>query len=541
MSNKNTTEDQQQKRRCTIDSIDFGSLGAFHERDWRRRAGLTFSDVFQTPRGLKETDFVHGKKFIICGPKGSGKTSFLCNLLDQFEDKMDPQPFVRLFLFDAQMSEDVKEDFSRKVAATKVKTADGNEVAISDYQSAWKWFIFRVLYRAIKENEAFADYRRKQKVKLFLEEFDRISGVSARSILDRIIPDLKKLNLKANNTSLPDTDISVEADFGPSEGQELEFSQKISALTTLFWDLPSLPVPVYVIFDELEISFDQYGYFQRDTDIIAGLIDAIIELRSSVNAASNMGLYVICALRTFVFDDLAKQSEAVNNNRRRAMKEGSFEIVWHQRNVDYASTGLSWTIRRKIYSAEKADKDVRPVKSKVRWKSYFPERVNGTPTFEYFHNISWWRPRDFVRLLLAAQKTALSRSDSAVKFDESDFQGNTLIEYFRESWIEVSEELRVHFAISEVELLKTLISSLPDNFEYKYAHGEVEKSFPEGSEKGLNADQIIQYLFFAGVIGNEYQEKGQFARNFYHLGTPALDHSRQLGIHPSAREGARIK
>ena len=110
-----------------LDDISFGKTDAFNELS--ELGPEYFLDSFVVCEKYRLSDFLDGKKFYICGKKGTGKTAFLRYLECQLRN--DPEQLVIPIRFKSEFDE------TDKAQLMKLATADSEESGDSSPESGF--------------------------------------------------------------------------------------------------------------------------------------------------------------------------------------------------------------------------------------------------------------------------------------------------------------------------------------------------------------------------------------------------------------------
>jgi energy-coupling factor transporter ATP-binding protein EcfA2 len=141
-------------RHIQVTDIDFGDIDARSEilaRDPERRK--LFLDSFYVPSTVSLHKLVAGDRYLLVGPKGSGKTAFLRYLQNHLAETTEGAS--RFIVFRDDVTE---QDRDKLVSLSQVRiyengsTKDEDDKDMVDCSTAWQLFIHREIAHTITKN-----------------------------------------------------------------------------------------------------------------------------------------------------------------------------------------------------------------------------------------------------------------------------------------------------------------------------------------------------------------------------------------------------
>ena len=93
-----------------------------------------------------------------------------------------------------------------------------------------------------------------------------------------------------------------------------------------------------------------------------------------------------------------------------------------------------------------------------KFQQWFPEKVNNKDTANYILDNGWNKPRDIVRLLIAAQNDSLHCNDKV--FTQAAFD-SLRKEYSKNSLTEIRQELQSLYSSEEIEMVLRMLRGGP--------------------------------------------------------------------------------
>lgn len=513
----------------------FGDIDARHEilaRDETKRN--LFLDSFVLPRSLLEADLISGEKFLIHGPKGSGKTAFLRHPHHTL-DKND-HSYSRFIVFRDDVTPQDRQKITElsqfRVYENHDDEQNGDELA--DCLSAWQLFIHREIASVIQRSNDLC--AKTNDVKNYIKLMNSVFAQYKTSGFKKILQSVTKgrIKLQAFNQG-----IEAEAEFIDKHGN-IDVSEFVrycnEVIASLDFNSLLKNPRINIFFDELNISFVSGVEFRRNAVLIRDLVAAcgVINARCSENG---IPIYVYTAIRSEVADSV----EGSVRELKKWIDDKSVNMDWIVPHADYQNQPLIDLLKKRIAANEKRILALNSLPPYVTLEKYFEMKIGNFTLFEYLTFETWGRPRDLVRMLSAASKVL--QGDE--KFGESSFfrsRGN----YSKSCWLEKQDELNAKYSQTMIATITRLLSG----FSATFSRGEFESrvSFQSNNDSrskqffdGRNLDAFLEDLFKVGVIGNIIKlRNGRNRPSYLYMGHANFDSHDIMCVHRSLWSELRI-
>lgn len=282
---------------------------------------------------------------------------------------------------------------------------------------------------------------------------------------------------------------------------------------------------IYIIFDELELFNQTEDQFDRDRRIIRDLIFAV----SAVNAESaehSRKVFVISSLRSEVLHSILELGQEIG----RDVDDYGDRLDWTEEKVSQDHPLLKLIERKIIASSAGQVEDV--------WSRFFPRKINNQDYFRFILNSSYFRPRDIVRLL----RVARGHDKHALAFSTAHFD-QTALEYSRQTWLEISEELLATYSPREVQALQRLFLGFRTHFFFSDVTERLNSRYRNDSAiqslfQRRDAHAVLADLYRIGVIGNDfisidYRNRRQARNRWIFRGNTTLNDAERMAFHKS--------
>lgn len=458
-----------------------------------------FLASFVTPPALTIQKFCARQKYYIVGLKGTGKTALLRYISLKLEEQQSISSFV---LFKSEVDEDLRKDFARaarvQLVTENIESYDGD-----DYETVWRWFIYRKIAALIQDGHA-----KPFQENATLSSFVALVSSEAltkpeRSGVMRLVPNIRKGTVEISQSPK----LGLEFDWDESGRAKVNFNDLVRKADQAFQSLEPSVERLNIFFDELELNYGTAKQYQRDARLVRDLIVSVERL----NAIAKQKGYPVC-LYAAVRSEVLTAVDSLGKEINKPIADFGSVILWNRPGLDAAQQPLLNIVEQRINNARR-EAGVSELASADIWGQYFPRRINDQKPQVYILHNSWYRPRDVVRLLLSVQDQYP---------DEKSFllQGLEAVRkpYSTASWVELTEELKAKYKPVEIDGIKYLfygykqISTLAElNLRAEQVvleHEEVKKLLDRVSLR-----EVLKDLFRVGVIGNidQRREKMRFS------------------------------
>jgi len=490
-----------------IKNFYFGSIDAKHELlnndpDIIDR----FRKSFLVPYNVDTDDFVSGESFIVTGLKGTGKTALLRYIDLKTESLGAKREFV---LFKSDFSEEDKKQLSRGVNITEVNT-DGKD--INDYENIWKWFIYRILVNMVEDKNTFYNTPELNYFISCIKSVETNEAYHSRKIL---LPKLKKgaVELSADYKRIKGK-ISLDFEFRDNE-TKASFASVLRECNKYLERLKpnGSGTPIYLFFDELEISIGNTKQTEKDIKLIRDLIVSVSNLNLLFKKLK-YNIFIIIAIRSEVLNKVGASGKEIN----KIVEDFGVPLCWHQKGGNIEYHPLLQIICKRIISSTSRYRKAETHKEETYknvWNQYIPGTIQYLPSPNYVLHQTWYRPRDVVRLFGLMQKNYPNET----YFGHNCFDG-VRKDYAQKSWVELKEELSSSYSPIELRGIEHILYYFRRNF----SHGDFVRRINELKDdrsevkvliERKNPTDVLSDLFRIGLIGNYYEAVDRGNRRKY--------------------------
>lgn len=448
------------------------------------------------PSNFNLDSLVDGTYYFVTGYKGTGKTALLY-YIDNYIKRIDEQVCSSFIFFKGDYSDLKKQEFEllskRLISAISI----GNDVVLEgqDFEYIWRWLFYQ---RIIEDNKDYnyGIYIKDDNWEVFERTIGRIGGEKRKKLLS--IP--AKVTLSAPYVDmLQQTKIEpkAELDFSASKIQETEnyslFVQIIDQADEIFSRLKRTDIPYYIFVDELEAYYGEENIFKRDLRLIRDLIFTVKKINSIFTAEKNVKTKIICSVRTEILNAINRF--IVTKELNKVTSGYEVPLIWDYTNTNSFSHPILKILLKRIEYAEK--KAGTYVNEKKIIENWFSERINNNEASNYLLNNSWCKPRDIVRLILAAQN-CLGSTNTSFSQATIDLCHK---KYSMDSLVEIKEEMRALYTAEEINAIFICFTGFRSLFTLDDLEQHIERHYKNTIlETRLNI--ILDDLYRLGIVGN---------------------------------------
>ncbi|MBE5814286.1 MAG: hypothetical protein E7320_03630 [Clostridiales bacterium] len=465
-------------------------------------------DLFFQLSCLDVNDFLSGRRYYICGDKGTGKTM----LLKYIESLVAGEPDRKFSEF-IRFRRDFDEDERNQMKRAGVPQAPFEEILDRDIPSdksidctlAWQVYLIKVIICRLEKFTEGGVFDRETEpwgklqklISLVYKESDTSDAVK------RIIPKLKRGNIEIDIGKL--AKIGVEFEWDSDKSRTVSFASLGKKIVELYSNLSPDECDMYVFVDELELSLKKTKNYERDITLIRDLIFAI-QYMNEIAKKRGYNVYIMTAIRNEVYREVKSKGLEIN----KPIHDFGVQISWQQKGGDIRTQPLLRMLERRFqYSEEQMGLEI----TEDVFEEYFVKSVGrgNIPIRNYILDQTWLRPRDIIRFFSIIQEVA----------NEKDFIDQETLDivrqrYSEESWAEFEEILTVKYSDVEVSGIRQALTGLQVPFTSREFAAQIDgkaETFEEvenlknGNRKPAH---ILRDLYDIGVIGN-YGEVKRFA------------------------------
>lgn len=459
--------------------------------------GLTpFLENYIMPENFNLEALIRGNYYFITGYKGTGKTALLY-YIDEYIKQLDEQTCSSFIFFKGDYSDLQKQELELLSRRLTSAISIGNDVVLEgqDFEYIWRWLFYQ---RIIEDNKDYnyGIYIKDDKWDLFEKTINQIGGEKKKKLLS--IPAKVTLVVPFVDTmQQAKVEPRAELDFSAAKVQESQnyrlFVQIIDSADEIFSQLKRTDIPYYIFVDELEAYYGEENVFKRDLRLIRDLIFTIKKINSAFVKDKSVATKVICSVRTEILNAINRF--VVTKELNKVTSGYEVPLIWDYKNTNSFEHPILKILLKRIEYAEKRNENNLSEKELV--KRWFPEKINGNEPSNYILNNSWCKPRDIVRLILAAQN-CLGSTNSCFSQATIDFCHK---KYSSDSLIEIKEEMSALYSSEEITLIISCLTGFRAIFALNDLKKHIERYYSNSIlETKLNV--ILDDLYRLGVIGN---------------------------------------
>lgn len=449
---------------------------------------VRFTASFVVPPNLTIEEFVNREKYYVLGLKGTGKTALLRYIAIRLEEI--ERAYSSFVLFKSEIDEDTRMEFG-KTARLLFATANPESFEGTDFEAIWRWFIYRKIVEAVATNGSspFQQNARWDEFKALVRSEAMKSQPTG---LMRLVPKITKGQIELSK----DPKLALDLEWNSKGTARMKFVDLVRKADAIFADLQPSDDRLNLFFDELELSYSADSQYDRDVRMLRDLIVSIEKI-NGVSKAKGFALCLYAAIRSEVLSAVASLGKEIN----KPLSDFGTEILWNRPGHDASRQPLIYIIEQRLSSA-RGEHHMKPLKSSELWATYFPVQIEKMAPQRYILHQTWYRPRDVVRLLRAAQE----QFPDEISFTAHVFE-NIRKKYSTACWVEATEELKTRYSSIGIDGVKKLLYGIRPPVTMKFledriatlrrVHNEVDHLAKKASAQALVVD-----LFRIGVLGN---------------------------------------
>ncbi len=483
----------------SIDATDELEIGSFETSD-------IFYESFYIPEGLVVSEYLQGEKFFVYGLKGTGKTSFLRYLEEKIiRDNLSiirPELFRFRTEFPKEIYEDVKEAF---LNGTELESEErGSIYRCLDYENVWEYIILKRICE-ISNSKKGLIFEDDDNFSIFTKFIYSISSSEIKKKLYRFLPNIRSGKVKISAS--PSAEFDFE--FDNPDNKEISFHKYTKKAIELYRSLsPVKENPFYLLFDEIDPRTGSGILLELDCILIRDLITAIKYI-NSLHSYETKSVYLIAAIRSEVLNKIKSLGKEVHKR----LEQFGYSMNWGESGAIDINHPLIQMICKKIALSEKRkgllSAEIGDYQSFI-WPRYFRKNNQEQLEPKYILDLSWHRPRDFVRLFEFCKK----KQGDAYNISES-LISRVQKQYSNSSWMEISHHLTVSIDPFSIEGVEQVLTGINKDF----LIGEFEEILISKSKKLTSVERLLSKnkpadilldLYRTGALGTIYKSRNRF-------------------------------
>lgn len=474
-----------------------------------------FFSSFILPPGLPVDSLLNGKKYLITGYKGVGKTSVLYYLQDK-ASKQDSSTCSSFMYFKSDFEEVRKSNMEAigKKLTSLIDLSGEIQPSRVEYLHIWRWVFFKKIVDDCQENEN-GIFQQNDEWHKFVDNVNKISFSSQ----DKKVISLSSLSVTMQVSQTSGFSAEASATFDRVAKSETAFRKLIDIVDECeqsFAKLARTDIPYYLFVDEMEAYYGNTELLKRDLTLIRDMIFTI----HKINGYGKV--YIIAAVRNEI---IYAMDRFIQTNEINKITDGfGVPIRWSYSNTTSTEHPIIRILLRRITVASKGHPQ--------KFTDWFPEQLYGKDAVNYILDNSWCKPRDIVRLLIAAQNDALHCNETM--FTQATFDALRK-EYSKNSLAEIRQELQSLYTTEEIEMMIRLLRggsriTTAEQIRKTAAKGSIARQFWD-----KRSEDILEDFYRVGLWGNVNRAESHYLWRWNHKGdTSVLTNNRwELAIHPA--------
>ena len=491
-----------------------------------------FVNSYIKPSGIdidRLASTMYGTPYFVMGDKGTGKTALL-HFLETHVRTVDSAACSSFMFFESGYSQvdRVRLNTISKAISTPV-TVDTNIASTGkdlecDFTYVWRWQFYQ---KIIDDNHIFND-------NLFVDDENWQKFNREISKIDKTISSGKmripaKINFSATsdpqhgtftpNLSIEPLDLSKQ-NFSETNGYR-DFIRIIEAADNIIGLIKRTDIPYYIFIDELEAYRSENDIFFRDLRMIRDLLFTVKRMNDTFRQHTKF----ICSVRLEIVSSI---NRFVQSNQLHKIMQGYDErLVWEYTNTNSFNHPIISILMKRIEIAEERNGNTTFSRSELIRK-WFVTPVYNTHICTYILDNTWHRPRDIVRLILAAQS---KNSKNFSSFNQNTFETCMQV-YSKQCLVEVQEEMRALYTAEEIEHIFNCLRGFKTIFSFAEISARISRLFPASflDERKVG---VLNDLYRIGVIGNYLNRRTSTQWEYKAQYSLLTDDPWQIIVHPS--------
>jgi hypothetical protein len=263
----------------------------------------------------------------------------------------------------------------------------------------------------------------------------------------------------------------------------------------------------------------------EDRRIIRDLVYAISHINAD-SAERRRKIYIVSSLRTEVLHSILELGHEIG----RDVDDYGDRLDWSS-SRDRPDHPLLRLIARKIHVTSGM-----PLENV--WNDLFPRRINNQDYYRFILGSSYYRPRDVVRLL----RVARDHDKNASTFTTAHFDATSL-EYSKQTWLEVTEELLASYSSDDIAALQRFLLGWNTHFFRRSIEKRLSSHYRDDKlvqdlfrRRGIG--QLLSDLYRIGVLGNDFIVRNNLGKSsnrhrWIFRGNTTLNDGERMAIHKS--------
>lgn len=467
-----------------VNKIRFGDPDALHELAKQNKDdSRVFINSFVAPPRANFEELLSGSKYLIVGPKGTGKTATLLHIRDSHDHHKSS-----LILFKSNIRNEDRLKLE-KLTKTIIVEDQGSFAVEADYKTVWEWYLLKNIFRMLDEDDVLEGKDFFRDIVLLLEAnkkkfntlFDSMKVSSAKGSI--------KVKFGAGALS---SEIGAEIEARRQENGEMDFLDLVRLAQAGLRNIRlknNVKCRLYI--DELEFFLEETGSGERDRRMVRDLIYAVYNTNMLCNQSSIDALCYAC-IRSEVIHSFPGSSSELS----KIIKSFSVSLNWEP--LPGQESAILEIFAKKIQNSEIEETGNfcdQP------WLQYFPATIAGKDFKRYLLDMGSHRPRGVLLCLISAAERAWGQE----RFTETHFDDHD--NAFAQAMLdEFKDEMSASMFDFEIDATISLLRGK----HYIFTVSDIRSRLLQGDainsvrklRKNRDAEFVVKSLYRCGMIGN---------------------------------------
>ena len=468
--------------------IEFGMAAAENERSSKPHLLI---EGFLDDYGYVN-DVLNGNKFLILGPKGSGKSAIGSKL--ELKSVNDNRLYVQTYYL---------EDFPYKKFSGILP---GKEAPETKFPNHWE-FILLISFIDSFSKDSTCKSTGKMDMNKLIKALRELGMISGKSLTD-IVKNTAKREFKAGLPKVLEGSYSSE-----KETKKLDITLLFSSLQEVCYSLKTESNHMIVI-DGLDDALTKRGMQYTSLSALILAVDRIN--RKFLNNGVKAKTVVLC--RTDLFEKLP------GANKNKIRQDSAIVLDWYQDARNISSTNLVKLINLRANLSLNRRVDI--------FDEFLPPEIwPGLPTGKALLDHTRHTPRDIIQLLNKIQKhtKGINPAQNEVRNGIRTYSFDYLVP-------EIQDELAGYLEPDEIEQVIKLLGNMKKS---EFDLAELQHMIKNNERfNSLNSMKILNALFDCNAIGNVI--KGKYHSWKYRNRYASFDPNEQIIVHRGLRKGLNL-
>lgn len=466
-----------------------------------------FLSNFHVTENFPIADFSKGKKYIVYGHKGTGKTAALRYIENKIKDRYD----TNFIIFKRSVMEEVDISHFSKIP---LMVDDKHINSIKHFHHAIKRMLIIILLGMIKDVEAGVE--KKEGIITSV-----ISKLKESRVFDLISYSFETVRDAFESTSIDISKISNSKAF--VDAAMMLKKQNDELLSFLIKSSIKHGSHLAIFLDEIHFAYRSEDALQQDAMLVRDTILAVQSLNERfIQEGLNINIY--CGIRSEYLEHPIISTADVNH----AVESVGFNLNW-----SFFANDKSHPLFELIYKRFKSS-----IGDSFTIGEFFRIYLNSIDP-ETFLNRTWAKPRDFVRFFKISKEMYPNKSQLGTSEQNAVWRT-----YSHAAWSELKTSASPFLPPESLSLFESVMKrvtaeTLDGKKKYSVSDFElilkpVYDSAKKKSKNFYSKDHFMNLIFMLGVFGTRHTDKNhQDIYQTFHRGNRSFHDLGEVRIHPT--------